>query len=318
MRKRLSKKVRQKFTEHGFGVQYTLADGLSQTVIDDFLDCFVEQAIEAQNLSCGGGGRNITWNFFVTKRRGSPTDAQRNAVGTWMAVQPEVVSYNLGEFVNAQHDTDEAMVANPSVQVPYAPTTQAPGSYMKTENHVKSGKPLPLQKLGRAKIKAIEVDLIDSGCEQIRPGVWVSKTIKIFTGANRTALAEFTDLEFLQKLLNEDVCDVLNRGKAPKCGALVRMGDLYAEIFPRRPRLIIPKTVEGRILKLMLSDSATEIEKAVALMRKGYDSKVLSKLTRRFNMNMRLAKLRCFARDRAAGKLTDEDVGYEIRKWVMR
>ena len=91
MRKRLRKKVRRgEFTEHAFGVQYTLAGGLSQTSVGDFLDRLLERAIEAHNLSCGGGGQGVAWDFLVTKAgRGSPTDGQRIAVGAWLHEQPE-------------------------------------------------------------------------------------------------------------------------------------------------------------------------------------------------------------------------------------
>ena len=131
MRKRVRKKIRRgEFAEHGFGVQYTLVGGLSQTEIDDFLGRFLEHAIEAQNLGCGGGGQNDVWDFFVTKSgRGSPSDAQRTAVGAWLAEQSEVVSYTLGEFVDAWHGPEEALVVNPANQFPFVPTTQAPGDY---------------------------------------------------------------------------------------------------------------------------------------------------------------------------------------------
>ncbi len=108
MRKRLRKKLRRaEFTEYAFDVQYSLNAGMSAVAADDFLERFVEQAIEAQNLSCGGGGRDLTWDFLVTKTgRGSPTEKDRTAVQAWLAAQPEVRSYAVGQFVDAWHGSD--------------------------------------------------------------------------------------------------------------------------------------------------------------------------------------------------------------------
>ena len=69
-------------------------------------------AIESQNLSCGGGGRDRSWDFLVVKcGRGSPTDEQRAAVARWLAEQPEVVSHSVGAFVDAWHGADEGSAA---------------------------------------------------------------------------------------------------------------------------------------------------------------------------------------------------------------
>jgi hypothetical protein len=109
MRKRLRKELRRgEFTEYAFDVQYSLRDGMSPTEVEEFLDRFLEHAIEAHSLSCGGGGQGVAWDFLVTKSgRGSPSEEQRSAVGAWLASQPEVRSYAVGQFVDAWHGPDD-------------------------------------------------------------------------------------------------------------------------------------------------------------------------------------------------------------------
>jgi uncharacterized protein YggL (DUF469 family) len=78
-------------------VSYKLRARLSPDEAAGFLFRFLEQAIEANNLSCGGGGRGESWEYCVGfAGRGSPTAEQRAAVGTWLAGQPEVLRYKSG------------------------------------------------------------------------------------------------------------------------------------------------------------------------------------------------------------------------------
>ncbi len=109
MRKRLRKKLRLgEFREYGFDVSYRLRDGASETEADDFLFRFLEQAIEANSLACGGGGGPPTFEFcVVSDHRGSPTEEQRSAVGAWLDAQGEVVSHSLGEFFDAWHGPED-------------------------------------------------------------------------------------------------------------------------------------------------------------------------------------------------------------------
>jgi uncharacterized protein YggL (DUF469 family) len=109
MRKRLRKKRRVgEFQENAFGVRFSLRDGLTPDANDEFLGRFLEGAIEANGLSCGGGGQGPAWEFIVQlARRGSPSDAQRVAVGAWLGQQPEVRAYVVGEFFDGWHGPEE-------------------------------------------------------------------------------------------------------------------------------------------------------------------------------------------------------------------
>jgi uncharacterized protein YggL (DUF469 family) len=114
MRKRLRKKRRlAEFRENIFGVRFSLRDGLAPGTDDAFLWRFLERAVEANGLVCGGGGHGTAWEFCVQlAKRGSPSEAQRNAVGTWLGQQAEVRGYELGDFFDGWHGPDEAPYAS--------------------------------------------------------------------------------------------------------------------------------------------------------------------------------------------------------------
>lgn len=109
MRKRLRKKRRlREFREDAFELSYTLREGLSPAAAEAFLFRFLENAIEANSLQCGGGGQGSAWEFCVALAgRGSPTEAHRAAVGAWLTGQPEVLHHSLGDFFDAWHGPDE-------------------------------------------------------------------------------------------------------------------------------------------------------------------------------------------------------------------
>jgi len=110
MRKRLRKKRRLgEFRENLFGARYSLRAAAPVEAGDEFLWRFLENAIEANRLSCGGGGQGRVWEFYVSSaRRGSPTEAQRAAVGEWLGQQAETETYTLGDFFDGWHGPEEA------------------------------------------------------------------------------------------------------------------------------------------------------------------------------------------------------------------
>jgi hypothetical protein len=73
--------------------------------------------VEANGLQCGGGGQGAAWEFCVQLAgRGSPTEAQRLAVGTWLSQQAEVRAYELGDLFDGWHGPDEAPYAGSQVR----------------------------------------------------------------------------------------------------------------------------------------------------------------------------------------------------------
>src|ERR1700687_5576587 len=86
MRKRIRKKRRLgEFAEYGLLVEVSPIASLSSAERDSLLDQFIEDAIEKNNLSCGGGG-GPTWEFFVSSnvRRTSVTEPQRRSLEAWL------------------------------------------------------------------------------------------------------------------------------------------------------------------------------------------------------------------------------------------
>ena len=119
MRKRLRKKRRLgEFRENIFGVRFSLRNGIAPEADEEFLWRFLEGAIEANRLLAGGGGQGPTWEFYVqSSTRGSPLEAQRAAVGLWLAQQPEVTTYVVSDFFDGWYGPEEAPYAGPQIAV---------------------------------------------------------------------------------------------------------------------------------------------------------------------------------------------------------
>jgi len=126
--KRLRKKRRLgEFRENMFGVRFSLGDGLAPDANDEFLWRFLEHAIEANRLLCGGGAHGSSWEFCVQLgRRGSPSEVQRAAVGAWLAQQPEVRTYALGDFFDGWHGPEEPPFTGSPVEVTSGLVSQKP------------------------------------------------------------------------------------------------------------------------------------------------------------------------------------------------
>jgi hypothetical protein len=103
MRKRLRKKLhRGEFQERGFDVRFRISPNLDESSYNKLIDAFIEQAIEANDLMFGGGGRESEWGGFVTlDRRGSATEEHRQFVQRWLQNQPHVVEHQVGPLVDA-------------------------------------------------------------------------------------------------------------------------------------------------------------------------------------------------------------------------
>ncbi len=85
----------------GFEVRFTLSDALTDAGLDTFWDVFIRDAIEANDLACGGGcGR--TWSIFVTRTgRGSAREEDRQRLLTWLQQHPHVSEPHVGPLVDA-------------------------------------------------------------------------------------------------------------------------------------------------------------------------------------------------------------------------
>ena len=94
MKKRLRKKLRKgEFQEMGFYIRFRLPEDLGEEDLDAFLDQFLTEAIDAQELDFGGGGRHEWQGFVVLNRRGSATEEHRKHVDGWLSSHPQVLEH---------------------------------------------------------------------------------------------------------------------------------------------------------------------------------------------------------------------------------
>ena len=102
MKKRLRKKLRKgEFQEFGFEVRFRFRAGLSEQEQDAFIDEFLEEAVEAQSLGFGGGGRE-EWSGYVAKMgRGTATEENRVEMKRWLSGRSEIVEHGVGELTDA-------------------------------------------------------------------------------------------------------------------------------------------------------------------------------------------------------------------------
>jgi uncharacterized protein YggL (DUF469 family) len=97
--RRLRKKLRLgEFQQLGFEVSITLNPNLGIDALDHFLDEFILDAIEKNDLAFGGGAES---GFITTWKRGSASEAHRTIVENWLSRRQEVVSVTLGPLVDA-------------------------------------------------------------------------------------------------------------------------------------------------------------------------------------------------------------------------
>lgn len=106
MKKRLRKKLRKgEFQEMGFYIRFRLPEDLGEEDLDAFLNQFLTEAIDVQELDFGGGGRHEWEGFVVLNRRGSATEEHRNQVAAWLKAHPQVLEHQLSELRDVWYDT---------------------------------------------------------------------------------------------------------------------------------------------------------------------------------------------------------------------
>jgi hypothetical protein len=94
----LRKKLRiEEFKEYGFAVSFRLADSLSPMARDEFWAKFHGELIQQRGLAFSGHEEG-----YITKfGRGSATEADREAVSTWLGVQPGIGRVMVGPLEDA-------------------------------------------------------------------------------------------------------------------------------------------------------------------------------------------------------------------------
>ena len=105
MRKRLRKKLRlREFVELAFTAKYRVKPDLPPAALESLLDRFILEAIEANDLHCGGGPGPVEWDFLVCgngRRSTSEADCQR--VRAWLEGQADITAVFVGDLQDAWH-----------------------------------------------------------------------------------------------------------------------------------------------------------------------------------------------------------------------
>ena len=71
---------------------------------DDFMDDFIEQAIEAQGIYFGGGGQGERFRGVIeVGRRGDPIEARVRHARAWLDARTDVAQYAVGPLVDLWH-----------------------------------------------------------------------------------------------------------------------------------------------------------------------------------------------------------------------
>lgn len=118
MKKRLRKKKHcGEFTEWGrqLGIMRNRKDGF-----DEFLDAFIEEAIESNGCYCGGGGSEDKLYVVVELgRRSDDPAAKLKRITAWLDARSDVQNWRVGEEFDVWHgdfqDIDDEIEQQDSV-----------------------------------------------------------------------------------------------------------------------------------------------------------------------------------------------------------
>jgi uncharacterized protein YggL (DUF469 family) len=102
MKKRLRKKKhRGEFIEWG---QQLVITRNGRDGFDEFLDAFIEEAIEANGCYCGGSGKENKLDVVVELgRRMDDPAARLKRITAWLDTRPDVQSWRTGEEFDIWH-----------------------------------------------------------------------------------------------------------------------------------------------------------------------------------------------------------------------
>lgn len=103
--RRLRKKLCvDEFQELGFEINLTYREGVDAKVVDEFLEAFLENAMEANGLGYIGGE---DYGFVCLARRGSVTEEQRNQVEAWLKERSELSEYTVSPLMDVWYPENE-------------------------------------------------------------------------------------------------------------------------------------------------------------------------------------------------------------------
>lgn len=99
--RRLRKKLCvDEFQELGFELNLSFKEDLDDQAIDDFLDAFLKDAMDANGLDYVGGD---DYGLVCLAKRGSVKEEQRAAVEAWLKGRSELISVEVSPLMDAWH-----------------------------------------------------------------------------------------------------------------------------------------------------------------------------------------------------------------------
>ena len=106
MKKRLRKKKhRGEFREWGRQIVITRN---TKHGFDEFLDAFIQKAVEANDCYCGGGGKEDSLDVVVELgRMVDDPDGRFKKITEWLDTRPDVVGYNTGPMFDLWYGSSE-------------------------------------------------------------------------------------------------------------------------------------------------------------------------------------------------------------------
>lgn len=111
MKKRLRKKKHlNEFAQWGRQIVIVLDETGN---LDDFLDAFLDEAIEANNCYCGGGGFPEKLSFIIELgRRSDNPDTRFKRIAEWLDERADIKTWKAGEEFDLWHGEYEDMTDN--------------------------------------------------------------------------------------------------------------------------------------------------------------------------------------------------------------
>lgn len=103
--RRLRKKLCvDEFQELGFEINLTYREGIEANEVDEFLEAFLDNAMEASGLGYIGGE---DYGFVCLARRGSVTEEQRKQVEAWLKGRNELSAYTVSPLMDVWYPENE-------------------------------------------------------------------------------------------------------------------------------------------------------------------------------------------------------------------
>ena len=108
MNKRIRKKQRiGEYTEWG---RHVAIARKWESGCDEFLDAFVEEAIESNDCFCGGGGKGKRLEFIVELGRDlDGAEAKMKRIAAWLDARADVLTWRSSTSFDPWHDDAESL-----------------------------------------------------------------------------------------------------------------------------------------------------------------------------------------------------------------